>query len=63
MANGAWQKSSRSASSNECVEVRAGVEVVEFRESDYGETILRVTPAAATALLHAIKAGELDHHG
>ncbi|SDT61424.1 protein of unknown function [Streptomyces sp. TLI_053] len=62
MANGAWQKPSYSGAHDECVEVRAAADGLEFRESDDGETILRTTPAAVAALLHAIKAGELDHH-
>ncbi|MEU8513322.1 DUF397 domain-containing protein [Kitasatospora sp. NPDC048722] len=53
-----WQKSSYSASSNECVEVRTAAGMVELRESDDGDTILRTTPAALAALLRAIKAGE-----
>ncbi|WP_078879930.1 DUF397 domain-containing protein [Kitasatospora purpeofusca] len=62
MTNGTWQKSSRSGSHDDCVEVRTSDALIELRESDDGETILRTTPAAAAALLRAIKSGELDHH-
>ncbi|MFB8198350.1 DUF397 domain-containing protein [Kitasatospora purpeofusca] len=62
MANHRWQKSSYSAAHDNCVEVRTTDQLIEICESDDGETILRTTPAAATALLRAIKAGELDHH-
>ncbi|MFB8238438.1 DUF397 domain-containing protein [Kitasatospora purpeofusca] len=57
-----WRKSSFSASSNECIEVRGGVGAVELRESEDGKVILRTTPAAIADLLRTIKAGELDHH-
>ncbi|MFE2411276.1 DUF397 domain-containing protein [Kitasatospora sp. NPDC059408] len=53
-----WQKSSYSASSNECVEIRTAGGAIELRESDDGETILRTTPPRLAALLRAIKAGE-----
>ncbi|MFD9060318.1 DUF397 domain-containing protein [Kitasatospora purpeofusca] len=62
MANHRWQKTSYSAAHDDCVEIRTGNQLVEIRESDDGETILRTTPAAAAALLRAIKSGELDHH-
>ncbi|MFH9354265.1 DUF397 domain-containing protein [Kitasatospora sp. NPDC017646] len=62
MPNSDWQKSSYSASSNECVEVRSIGGLVELRESDEGHLILRTTPTALAALLHGIKAGEFDHH-
>ncbi|MET8697298.1 DUF397 domain-containing protein [Kitasatospora sp. NPDC004723] len=58
-----WQKSSFSGDDSNCVEVRSGtVGLVELRESDDGDVILRTTPAAFTDLLGAIKTGELDHH-
>ncbi|MFJ4096931.1 DUF397 domain-containing protein [Kitasatospora sp. NPDC089913] len=56
-----WQKSSFSGASNECVEVRIGSGLVELRESDDGDTILRTTPAAFANLLRTIKADRLDH--
>ncbi|GAA1383165.1 hypothetical protein GCM10009639_03160 [Kitasatospora putterlickiae] len=62
MSSSEWQKSSYSASNNECVEVRAGIEAVELRESDEGDVVLRSDPAAFANLLRAIKARELDHH-
>ncbi|WP_049655571.1 DUF397 domain-containing protein [Kitasatospora sp. MY 5-36] len=57
-----WQKSSYSASSNECVEVRTASGAVELRESDQSHLTLRTTPTTFAALLHALKAGEFDHH-
>ncbi|MGW3039276.1 DUF397 domain-containing protein [Kitasatospora sp. NPDC001159] len=57
-----WQKSSFSGSGNDCVEVRKADSLVELRESDEGETILRTTPTALAALLQGIKVGEFDHH-
>ncbi|MFC5668320.1 DUF397 domain-containing protein [Kitasatospora misakiensis] len=57
-----WRKSSFSASSNECIEVRGRVGAVELRESEDSEVVLRITPTAIADLLHTIKAGDLDHH-
>ncbi|KOV10389.1 hypothetical protein ADK60_37880 [Streptomyces sp. XY431] len=57
-----WQKSSFSSSGELCVEVRTMDGLVELRESDDGELILHTTGATFAELLHAIKAGELDHH-
>ncbi|MCX4687739.1 DUF397 domain-containing protein [Kitasatospora purpeofusca] len=62
MASQTWQKSSYSAANDNCVEVRAVGGLVELRESDDGELILHAAAAAFTGLLHAIKAGELDHY-
>ncbi|MFE7639518.1 DUF397 domain-containing protein [Kitasatospora sp. NPDC057518] len=57
-----WQKSSYSGASDNCVELRAANEMVELRESDQGHLTLRTTPTTFAALLHALKAGEFDHH-
>ncbi|MFD8323642.1 DUF397 domain-containing protein [Kitasatospora purpeofusca] len=62
MTDSPWQKSSYSGSNNDCVEFRSASALVELRESDDGETILRTTPTAVANLLRTIKAGELDHH-
>ncbi|MFE3872925.1 DUF397 domain-containing protein [Kitasatospora sp. NPDC059146] len=62
MPSSEWQKSSYSASGNECVEVRATDGLIELRESDEGGTILRTTPDTLSSLLHGIRAGEFDHH-
>ncbi|MFJ6621486.1 DUF397 domain-containing protein [Kitasatospora sp. NPDC091335] len=62
MHSSEWQKSSYSAASNECVEVRAINGLIDLRESDEGDIILRTRPATLAALLHDIKAGEFDHH-
>ncbi|MFF2662114.1 DUF397 domain-containing protein [Kitasatospora sp. NPDC058032] len=60
MSSSEWQKSSYSASNNECVEARAGAGAVELRESDDPATVLCAGPAAFAGLLASIKAGELD---
>ncbi|MFJ5118834.1 DUF397 domain-containing protein [Kitasatospora sp. NPDC088548] len=62
MPNPEWQKSSFSASSNECVEVRTVDGLVELRESDTGDIIVRTTPAKFATFLQGAKAGEFDHH-
>ncbi|MFJ6777085.1 DUF397 domain-containing protein [Kitasatospora sp. NPDC091257] len=56
-----WQKSSYSGSSNACVEVRAIAGVIELRESDEGDVIVRTTARKLAALLQGAKAGEFDH--
>lgn len=61
MSSLAWQKSSYSGSSNACVEVRAADGVVELRESDEGEVIVRTSRLRFDAFLRAAKAGEFDH--
>ncbi len=60
MANDTWQKSSYSAANDNCVEVRAVGGLVELRESDDGELILRTAPDAFVSLLQVIKVGDLD---
>ncbi|KJY33288.1 DUF397 domain-containing protein [Streptomyces sp. NRRL S-495] len=62
MTNGTWQKSSYSGSNDDCVEFRSADALVELRESEDGENILRTTPTTVASLLLAIKGGELDHH-
>ncbi|MFJ8432391.1 DUF397 domain-containing protein [Kitasatospora sp. NPDC094019] len=57
-----WRKSSFSASSNECIELRVEAGAVELRESEEGEVTLRISPAAIADLLRTIKAGDLDRH-
>ncbi|MFG3051054.1 DUF397 domain-containing protein [Kitasatospora sp. NPDC048239] len=59
---GTWRKSSYSASNNECVEVRTVDGLVELRESDDGDVLVRTTPAKFARFLEGIKAGEFDHH-
>ncbi|MEU4586231.1 DUF397 domain-containing protein [Kitasatospora aureofaciens] len=58
----AWQKSSYSAANDNCVEVRTADGVVELRESDDGEVIVRTAPAKFAEFLRAATAGEFDHH-
>ncbi|MFF2039832.1 DUF397 domain-containing protein [Kitasatospora sp. NPDC058170] len=62
MSSPIWQKSSYSGSSNACVEVRTANALVELRESDDGDIIVRTTPATFAAFVQGIKAGEFDHH-
>ncbi|MDH6110910.1 hypothetical protein P3T36_004483 [Kitasatospora sp. MAP12-15] len=62
MSENYWQKSSFSGSSNACVEVRAtGDGMVEMRESDTGDVIIRTTPTKFAKFLLGAKAGEFDH--
>ncbi|KJS56614.1 DUF397 domain-containing protein [Streptomyces rubellomurinus] len=61
MGSPAWQKSSYSGSSNACVEVRAIAGVLELRESDEGEVVVRMAPLTFAALLQGARAGEFDH--
>ncbi|MET8622568.1 DUF397 domain-containing protein [Kitasatospora sp. NPDC004669] len=62
MSSFAWQKSSYSAANDNCIEVRTGNELVELRESDDGEVIVRTTTAKFANFLQAAKTGEFDHH-
>ncbi|WP_405360678.1 DUF397 domain-containing protein [Kitasatospora sp. NBC_00085] len=62
MSSSNWQKSSYSASNNECVEVRTLHGLVELRESDDGGVILRTTATKFARFLQGVKAGEFDHH-
>ncbi|MEV8322399.1 DUF397 domain-containing protein [Kitasatospora sp. NPDC058397] len=61
MSQDQWQKSSFSSSSENCVEVRAVAGLVELRESDEGEVIVRTTALKFAAFLQGAKAGEFDH--
>ncbi|MER8099908.1 DUF397 domain-containing protein [Kitasatospora sp. NPDC094016] len=61
MSNSAWQKSSYSGSNSDCVEVRTADGVIELRESDEGEAIVRTTRLEFAAFLQGAKAGEFDH--
>ncbi|MER7845401.1 DUF397 domain-containing protein [Kitasatospora sp. NPDC096077] len=56
-----WQKSSFSSSSDNCVEVRAVDGVIELRESDEGDVIVRTTSPKFAAFLRGARAGEFDH--
>ncbi|MGW2249534.1 DUF397 domain-containing protein [Kitasatospora sp. NPDC001660] len=60
MPNSVWQKSSYSGANSDCVEVRAIDGLVELRESDEGDVIIRTTPLRFAKLLQSAKAGELD---
>ncbi|MER7707845.1 DUF397 domain-containing protein [Kitasatospora sp. NPDC097605] len=63
MHSSAWQKSSYSGANDECVEVRTTDGLIELRESDDTDPIVRTTPAEFAALLRAAKAGALDPYG
>ncbi|MFD8756302.1 DUF397 domain-containing protein [Kitasatospora sp. NPDC059577] len=56
-----WQKSSFSEANNNCVEVRGADGVIELRESDEGDVIVRTSAAKFAAFLQGAKAGEFDH--
>ncbi|GAA1987247.1 DUF397 domain-containing protein [Kitasatospora viridis] len=62
MSDVGWQRSSYTANSNNCVEVRTVDGLVELRESDDGDVIARTTPLKFAKFLQGIKAGEFDHH-
>ncbi|MFJ9843894.1 DUF397 domain-containing protein [Kitasatospora sp. NPDC101155] len=61
MNSSEWQKSSFSEAASNCVEVRAREGVVELRESDEGDVIVRTTRLKFAKFLQATKAGEFDH--
>ncbi|MFJ2575439.1 DUF397 domain-containing protein [Kitasatospora aureofaciens] len=63
MASPEWQRSSYSGANNDCIEVRAVDGLVELRESDDGEVIVRTTPGKFARFIQGVKAGEFDHHG
>ncbi|MEV7359635.1 MULTISPECIES: DUF397 domain-containing protein [unclassified Kitasatospora] len=56
-----WQKSSFSEAANNCVEIRALDGLVELRESDEGDVIVRTTRLKLADFLRGAKAGEFDH--
>ncbi len=58
-----WQKSSYSGSSNECLEIRTADGMVEIRESDSGDVIVRTTAIKFAKFLQGVKADEFDRHG
>ncbi|OKI24759.1 DUF397 domain-containing protein [Streptomyces sp. CB03911] len=60
MTSPVWQKSTYSSANNACVEVRTVDGLVELRESDDGEVIVRTTPAKFAKFLLGVKAGEFD---
>ncbi|MFE9424589.1 DUF397 domain-containing protein [Kitasatospora sp. NPDC006697] len=61
MHSSTWQKSSYSANHDECVEVRAADGLIELRESDDGDIIVRTSPTKFAKFLQGVKAGEFDH--
>ncbi|MER7751505.1 DUF397 domain-containing protein [Kitasatospora sp. NPDC097643] len=58
-----WQKSSSSGEANECVEIRAADGLVEIRESDRADVVVRTTPRKWAAFVRGVKAGEFDRYG
>ncbi|MFF2081015.1 DUF397 domain-containing protein [Kitasatospora sp. NPDC058162] len=61
MSSSAWQKSSYSGASDNCVEVRSIDGLLEVRESDQGDVIVRTTRRSLADFLQSAKAGEFDH--
>ncbi|MGW3077589.1 MULTISPECIES: DUF397 domain-containing protein [unclassified Kitasatospora] len=61
MTSSEWQKASFSEAANNCVEVRAREGVIELRESDEGDVIVRTTRLKFAKFLQGAKAGEFDH--
>ncbi|RKT17574.1 uncharacterized protein DUF397 [Streptomyces sp. 1114.5] len=60
MSNSVWQKSTYSGSNADCVEIRTVDGLVELRESDDGDVIVRTTSLKFAAFLQGAKAGEFD---
>ncbi|MFF1904227.1 DUF397 domain-containing protein [Kitasatospora sp. NPDC058218] len=56
-----WQKASLSGDANESLEVRTADDMVEIRDPDTGDIIVRTTPRKWAAFLLGVKAGEFDH--
>ncbi|MFF2148564.1 DUF397 domain-containing protein [Kitasatospora sp. NPDC058190] len=56
-----WQKSSFSEANLNCVEVRAVDGLIELRESDEGDVIVRTTRHKFAVFLQGVRAGEFDH--
>ncbi|MFE5580472.1 DUF397 domain-containing protein [Kitasatospora sp. NPDC056531] len=61
MSNSIWQKSSYSGANSECVEVRQAGGVIELRESDEGDVIVRTSSLKFAQFLQGAQAGEFDH--
>ncbi|MFJ3787944.1 DUF397 domain-containing protein [Kitasatospora sp. NPDC090091] len=61
MARSVWQKSSYSAASDNCVEVRDADGLIELRESDDGDVIVRTTALTFSKFVQDVKAGDFDH--
>ncbi|MEV7778071.1 DUF397 domain-containing protein [Kitasatospora sp. NPDC088351] len=62
MINTGWQKASFSSATDTCMEVRTVDGIVEIRESDTAEVIVRTSPTKFAKFLQGIKADEFDHH-
>ncbi|MFD0397086.1 DUF397 domain-containing protein [Kitasatospora sp. NPDC127121] len=61
MTDSSWQKSRSSEANSNCVEVRAIDGLIELRESDEGEVVVRTTALKFASFLQGAKAGEFDH--
>ncbi|MBD0689032.1 DUF397 domain-containing protein [Streptomyces sp. CBMA123] len=57
-----WRKASASGESTDCVEVRARAGLVEIRESDRPDVVVRTTPRKWAAFVRGVKAGEFDRY-
>ncbi|MGA5820548.1 DUF397 domain-containing protein [Kitasatospora sp. NPDC094028] len=56
-----WQTSSYTANNNNCIEVRTIEGLIELRESDEDDVIVRTTRPKFAAFLQGAQAGEFDH--
>ncbi|MBV6696593.1 DUF397 domain-containing protein [Kitasatospora aureofaciens] len=61
MPNSHWKKSSHSGANSDCLEVRTVDGVIELRESDEGDVIVRTTRLKFSDFLQSAKSGEFDH--
>ncbi|WP_329489005.1 DUF397 domain-containing protein [Kitasatospora sp. NBC_01246] len=56
-----WKKASLGGEAHESLEVRTADDMVEIRDPDTGDIIVRTTPRKWAAFLLGVKAGEFDH--
>ncbi|MFI6849073.1 DUF397 domain-containing protein [Kitasatospora sp. NPDC050467] len=56
-----WQTASPGGGPEESLEVRTADGMVEIRDPDTGNIIVRTTPRKWEAFLLGVKAGEFDH--
>ncbi|MEU1421422.1 DUF397 domain-containing protein [Kitasatospora sp. NPDC005751] len=56
-----WKKASLGGEAHESLEVRTVDDMVEIRDPDTGDIIVRTTPRKWAAFLLGVKAGEFDH--
>ncbi|WP_310728965.1 DUF397 domain-containing protein [Streptomyces sp. N2A] len=56
-----WQKSSFSASNEQCLETARASGEILIRESDDPQVVVRTTPEKLAAFILGVKNGEFDH--